>query len=110
MTRLSEQVATITVNITRNPAFSGSKRGAAVAHLSNVRSTPILPIEEELVERLNLGTMIETKQAYVYGALDIQEGDFLVYGSTTYRIRAVGEWIYKFGTWLRLILEEDKGV
>jgi hypothetical protein len=110
MTRLSDQVQTITVSTKRTASPVSGQFSDPVAYLTGVKSTPIMPLDEELAERYALMEMYELKQAYIFGALDIVEGDYLVHGSVEYRISAVGEWPYRNGTWLRLILEEDKGV
>ena len=62
-----KRLASITAATKRPPQLTGGTRGAAVAHLANVKCTPLDPVNAELQARLKLNTPHEVLECYVDG-------------------------------------------
>lgn len=102
------RAATITASTKRAPASSGGKRGQPVAYLTEIRVTPLDPVDAETRQRLALNTPHELLQTFAHGGLDILEGDVLVVGTTEYPVRSAGQWAWRGSEFVHLVLEELK--
>lgn len=99
---------TVTAATKRSPVLTGGKRGVAATKIASLQCMPLDPVEAELRQRLALNTPHELLQTCVGAGLDIREGDVLVVAGTDYPIRDVGEWAWRGGLFMRLILEDLK--
>ena len=97
---------TVTASTKRLPAVASGKRGAAVAHLAELKCTPLDPLTAEIAQRVALNTPHETLQTFC-GSGDVREGDILVVGSTEYPIKAVEDWADFRGVTFRVLVVED---
>lgn len=89
--------------------MASGKRGGVAANLTGIKCLPLMPIEPEVAETINVDLPYELKETYVDGTLDIVEGDQFIVNSIEYAVRAVGEWPWRGATYLRLFCEEIKG-
>ena len=103
-------MATVTASTKRPPAIASGKRGVPATNIASLKCFPLDPISPELRQTLALNTPHELLQSYVEGGLDIVEGDILVVGTNSYRIRAVGQWYWPMDAadTSYLVLEELK--
>lgn len=88
-------MATVTAYTKRPPAMQDGVRGEPEIHATNLRCTPLDPIDPELRERLQLSTPHELLQTFIAGDADVREGDILVVGGREYPVRAVGDWWWR---------------
>ena len=104
------RLATVTASTKRQGAVSGGLSGNMVTNIASLKCLPLDPVSPEVVAAAGLGAFVEVLETMVEGGLDILEGDQLIVGSTTYKIRAVGQWTWRPSATdtLRLILEEVK--
>lgn len=102
------RAATITASTKRAPATSSGKRSAPVTHLTDIRVTPLDPVDAETRQRLALNTPHELLQAFADGGLDIVEGDLLVVGAVEYPVRSAGQWAWRGSEYVHLVIEELK--
>jgi len=82
-----------TISTKRSPSAAGGKVSAAVANLSSVAATELMPVDADLREQVpELATYARTWQLFVGNGVDIQEGDRVVIGSAEYPVRYVEVW------------------
>lgn len=86
------RLLTKTADTKRPPTLVGGKRGAPQTHLTDVRCTPLYPVDPELRERLALESPHTLWQVFVADGADIRAGDVLVYGGEEYPVKAVAPW------------------
>lgn len=101
-------MATVLASTKRNPAAVNGKVGAPLVHLDEIRIVPLMPVSPETAEQYQLRSPRETKQTFVEGASDIQEGDRLVVAGVEYVIRAVGEWTGADADYREVLVEQLK--
>jgi hypothetical protein len=105
----AERLATEIVSFKRPPVTVGGKRGTPTVFLTNIRCTPLDPIDPEVRFRLVIETPHEILQTFVMQEADILAGDILVTsGGTEYPVKAVGEWKWKDTMFLHLYVEDLK--
>lgn len=86
------QLMSSTASTKRNPAVSGSQRAAAVANLTGLRCTPLIPVSTDVLARIGTDAPYNLYECYVLGAQDIVEGDILTIGGTDYPVRWAQAW------------------
>jgi hypothetical protein len=84
-------MATATYSTKRNATTSGVTT-KAVAKLTGVKGTPMMPVSAEIMERYQIRSPRQPFVIYVEGTLDIVSGDTIVFGSTDYPIMGLGPW------------------
>ncbi len=109
MSKSFAKMASQAASTKRNPLTTSGKRGAPTTNLASIKILPLMPLDPEIAERLNIQLPTEALQTFVDGTLDILEGDFLTVSAKDYRIRSVGDWPWTTDGFKALILEEDKG-
>lgn len=102
------RLATVAASTKRPPVVSGGKRGTPAAYLSDIRVTPLDPVDPETRQRLALQTPHELLQTFAQGGLDILEGDLLVVDGVEYPVRSAAEWLWRSSEYVHLIVEELK--
>ena len=104
------RMATVTASTQRQGAVVNGLAGDLAEEIASLKCLPLDPVTPEVAQMAGIGAFAELLQTMVEGGLDILEGDVLVVGSDTYKIRAVGQWTWRptaLDT-LQLILEEVK--
>lgn len=105
----AERLATETVSFKRPPITVGGKRGTPTIFLTDIRCTPLDPVDPDIRFRLAVETPHELLQTFVFVDQGIKEGDILVDANNTeYPIKSVGEWKWKSTKFLHLYLEDLK--
>lgn len=89
MTRVATQTAS-TWRIQTDPV--SGRRGESALYLSDLRCTPLDPVDPETRARLVLDTPHELRVTYVVGTHDIKKGDVLVVDRLEYPIAVVADW------------------
>ncbi len=81
--------------------------GTPQANLSDVRCTKPAPVVSELSENPATGSTFETLECFAESA-DVQDGDELVEGGTTYKVVGVAKWTLHRVEYLHVLLTEIK--
>jgi len=90
----------------------GTKRatltGGFSAYLSNLKCTPLAPVDAETRTRLQLNTPVILWEVHLQDAPDIKAGDRLTISSVEYPVKTVEPytWLPSSDTRMRLILED----
>lgn len=79
-------------DILRVPAPVAGKAQDAAAHLSEVRCTPMIPLNNEIAVRAGIESPATTRVVYVDADLDVKGGDVLVMDGKHYPIRYAGRY------------------
>lgn len=104
------KLATVTATTQRMGAVVGGLSGDMADSVVGFKCTPLDPLTPEIAQMAGIENFAEILQTYCQDGLDILEGDILITGGITYKIRAVGQWHWRptdVNT-LMLILEEVK--
>jgi len=99
------RLLTVTASTLRPPDMVSGKRGVPTSKLSSVLITPLVPVDSNTRQRLNLGTPVDIMQTFCDGNPDIEAGDDLVVSSRTHPIKYVEKWPYMGAIRLRIIVE-----
>jgi len=104
------KMATVTATTRREGAVVGGLPGAMANVVVNFACFPLDPVTPETAAMMGLGNFAEILQTYCEGGLDIREGDQLLTGGVTYKVRAVGQWLWRpsGSNTLQIFLEETK--
>ena len=89
--RLATSTAT-----TKRSVKTGGKFASPTASLSGVACLPVMPVDPEVAATLNVEVPHEVMETYVDTAVDIVEGDLMTIDSIEYRVRAVGDWPFRY--------------
>lgn len=101
------RLATLTASTKRSPAIAGGKRGEPALHVPALACTPLDPVSAQTAQRIGLETPHTLLETYADGALlDVRASDVLVVGAREYPIRFVGDWEFRGGKYLHLVLED----
>lgn len=101
-------LTTVTASTKRNPAAVAGVVGVPVTKLTSLSVLPPMPVSPQIVELYRLHSPRESFVTYADGAPDVLEGDELTISTTTYRVRAVGEWPTD-RAFVEIVLERVKG-
>ena len=105
----AERLATEVVSFKRSPITVGGKRGTPTTFLTDIKCTPLDPVDPETRFRLGVDTPHEILQTFVIQSVDVHEGDILVAADNVeYPIKAVGEWEWRDTKFLHLYIEDLK--
>ena len=98
VTASTKRVGAIVDGLTPNPSVS----------IASLKCLPLDPVTPEVALMAGIAAFAEVLQTMVEGGLDILAGDQFIVGSTTYKVRAVGEttWRPTASADLLIILEE----
>ena len=111
------KLATVTATTQREAAPAGGLAGAMADVEVAFKCTPLDPYKPggsvklgDTFKTKNLGVFVELLVTYCEGGLDILEGDTLITGGVTYKVRAVGQWMWPplGSNYLAILLEEVK--
>lgn len=95
MSRSRSHLATQTCRIKR-VEFTDGRSELPASHLSNVRCTPIMAVDESAITPSRSqsigGAMVNRKQVMIFNNYDIKSGDILVLNSREYPISDVNPW------------------
>lgn len=97
-------------DILRIPTVSGGKSTDAVSHLSEVRCTPLVPLNNEVALRNGIDAPGSSKVTYIDSDLDVRAGDVCVVDGKHYPIRTAGRYDMALHAYalLELVLAEPK--
>lgn len=105
----AERLATETVSFKRPPVTVGGKRGTPTVFLTDVKCTPLDPVDPEIRFRLAVETPHEILQTFTFASENVVEGDILVTAAgIEYPVKSVGEWKWRGSTFLHLYIEDLK--
>ena len=105
----AERLATEIFSFKRPPVTVGGKRGTPTVFLTDVRCTPLDPVDPEIRFRLAIETPHEILETFVMSDVDVREGDILIDASSVeYPVKSVGEWKWKNTMFLHLYVEDLK--
>lgn len=84
--------------------------GDMAASETDFKCTPLDPLTAEVAQMTGIENFAELLQTYCQDGLDILEGDTFITGGITYKVRAVGEWMWRprAANTLAIVLEEIK--
>lgn len=106
-------MATILVGLKRSPEVVAGARGEATLYRSDLRATPLCPVDGETRARVATDSAHTVYEAYVFDEVDIRNGDILISDGRDYPIRAVEPWQYAVplgaAVVVRRLLVEDVG-
>lgn len=110
------KLATVTASTKRQGAVADGLTGDMAEKIASLKCLPLDPGDTlraampSVFKAAGIGDFVEILQTLVAGGLDILEGDQFIVGSTTYKIRAVGQWTWRptATDTLHLLLEEVK--
>jgi hypothetical protein len=107
MTSAFYRLASVTASAKR-AVFASGKQGDPVTHVTSLKCTPLDPVSDDAIRRLNLNTPGQLLETYVEQPVDIIKGDRLVVDGKEYPVRAVAPWVWKPGetTYLHLVLDD----
>jgi hypothetical protein len=99
-------MATETVSTKRLPPLVGGKRGEPELHLTGLACTPLDPVTESTINRLQLRTPYTMRECYMETG-DVAKGDLLVLDDRDYPIQAVEarRWPADGSRYLHLVVE-----
>lgn len=100
------RLASVTAATKRPPALAGGKRGAPETYLTNLRCTPLDPVDAELRQRLALDAAHELLKTLVDDAADVRPGDVLIVAGREYPVKSVADWTWRTSTYRVLVLED----
>lgn len=105
----AERLATKVVSFKRPPVTVGGKRGTPTVFLTDIRCTPLDPVDPEIRFRLGIETPFELLQTFVMSNSDVVAGDILVTSTNVeYPVKSVGEWEWRGSMFLHLYVEDLK--
>lgn len=102
------RLATVSAETLRNPPAVGGKIGAPASNLTALKILALMPVSPEIAQLYRLNSPREAYVTYTQGSPDVLEGDVLVIGAASYRIRGVGPWLTD-RNFLEIIVEQIKG-
>lgn len=89
---------TVTASTKRNADLGSGRIGAPATNLASLLVTPLWPVSQEVIQRLELDTPRTVKECYHIPATpatalpDVLEDDVLTHGGTDYRVIFAEEW------------------
>ena len=103
-------LATVTATTQRMGAVAGGLSGDLADSVVNFKCTPLDPINPEVAAMMGIQAFAEVLMTMAEAGLDILEGDTLIAGGVTYKVRAVGQWHWRptDANTLLVLLEEVK--
>lgn len=84
------RMATVTASTKRNAA--GTKITGPVAKLTALSILPLMPLDNEIIERYRLESPRAPFVTYTQGAPDIIKGDVLTVSAVDYQVLGAGPW------------------
>lgn len=101
----------VTVSTKRRPPVSSDgKQGAAVAHLTSLKVTPIDPLNTDEFHNIIIRYKIENPQrlyaCFSAATEDVRIGDIIVYGGREFTLKGCGDWDDGANRLYEMILEE----
>lgn len=116
MTGSFAKLATVTASTKRMGAVADGLSGDMAEEIASLKCLPLDPGDTlrasmpSVFKTAGIGDFVEILQTQVEGGLDILEGDQFIVGTTTYKVRAVGQWSWRPSATdtLHLLLEEVK--
>jgi len=104
------KLATVTASTKRMGAVASGLSGDLGVSIASLKCTPLDPVTPEVAQMAGIGAFAELLVTMAEGGLDILEGDTFTVGAITYKVRAVGQWMWRptATNTLQIILEEIK--
>jgi len=114
MTTAFSRNATVLASTTRMPLTDVTgKSGTAVTVLSDLRCTPLYPVDPETARRQELRTPLKALATFVDGDQDLVEGDRLkvvrgqpLYNSKEFPVQKVAKWPWRGDIRMQVFLED----
>lgn len=103
------RITTVTATTQRMGAVANGLSGDMANSVVDFKCTPLYPLTSEVAKMVGLANFAELLITYCENQ-DILEGDTLITGGVTYKIRAVAQWFWQptDANRLAIVLEEDK--
>ena len=84
-------MATAIYSTKRNVTSTEVVHGPVVV-LASVHGTPLMPVDQETIERYHIQSPRQPFVIYFEGSPDILIGDYVTYNAIDYPVRGVGPW------------------
>ncbi len=101
-TRLAAKTAVV-----KRSTMTAGVGAAPVTVLAGLKCTPLDPVSAETQTRLRLDSPFELRQCSFQSGYDIRKGDLLIVDGTASTVRAVEDYDWRGGTYLRVVVERN---